>query len=97
MEKSMEELMSTSYRVFECKGCKSVYVTRKDYQKHISICIIYKSKFSKAHKKIDISGPRLVTPKQEPTEVVELSDDTEDGRQDEAGTVTSRQSKGESN
>ena len=37
--------MSRSYRIFECKGCKKIFIKSIDHTRHIAQCDDYKAKF----------------------------------------------------
>ena len=37
--------MSRSYRIFECKGCKKIFIKSIDHTRHIAQCDEYKAKF----------------------------------------------------
>ena len=43
---SMEAHMGTSFKVFECKGCKSIYISNDELNEHIISCEKYQTEVS---------------------------------------------------
>ena len=48
--------MSRSYRIFECKGCKKIFIKSIDHTLHIAQCDDYKAKFPSSTNTAGISS-----------------------------------------